>query len=121
METQNEAIDLTRQIDLGISRIMFLGNMVNRKTTMCCMTEDIGQIRELRVKVYQSPKEIWNQTPCKFELSYDQGKPFGSDSKSRLESIGHCIKFLEACLRDNKVVFEMTEAEKEWVTVSYNI
>lgn len=115
-----EENDIAREIDLGLAKIMAMANVINRKTELCCMVSDAGHIRQLKVEVYQNCKEIWNQTPCKFEVSYGQPH-FDRDSKYRLDQINNCIEFLETCLKDNKVPFGMTEEIRQWVTVGYSI
>ncbi len=112
--------DFTKEIDLGLAKIVTMANIINRKTELCCEVNDCGQIRELRVSVYQNCKEIWNQTPCKFVLSY-QDRPYDKDSKHRLDRINDCIEFLETCMNDNKIPFGMCDEIKEYVTTGYRI
>ncbi len=116
--------EITKGIDLGLAKIMCLANIINRKTTMGCVTSDLGYIRSLRLEVYPHFSNPNKQAPAKFEISYDTDSSrfkLSVDSKHRLEAIERCIEFLEATLKEKKIAFNMTDEVKKWVTVGYEI
>ena len=117
-----EQEQLTREIDLGLAKIMCLAMLINRKTELCCFVNDSGHVRSMDIKLYPTVKN-YNGTPVSFEVKYDaSGDPYWYvDSDERLQEINRCIEFLETCLKDRSINYDMLNKVKEYVITAYEI
>jgi hypothetical protein len=112
-------INYTQEIDLGLAKILTLSNIINRKTDMCCFTNDVAHCSFIEIKLYKTKKE-YNKIPAIFKINYDEGE-YDKDSKGRLDEINRCVDFLEQTLKEKTVPYSLCEPIKEYVIKSYEI
>ena len=115
-------LSLSEKIDLGLAKIMFLGNQINRKTKMCCFVNDVAHCEYLEIKLLPT-KQKYNDVPVAFEVKYaTSGKyDFYVDSKDRLDNIERCISVLEEVLKKEQINYDLFHAVKKYVVDFYEI
>jgi hypothetical protein len=114
-----EKIDYTKEIDLGIAKILVLCNLINRKTELCCFVNDTAHCRYIEVKLYKDVKS-YAGTPIEFKLRYDDDN-YRKDDKNRLEEANRCVEFLERTLKNKNIDYSMLHPIKEYVITQYEI
>ena len=115
-------LSLSQQIELGIAKIFFLSNQINRKTKLCCFVNDTAHCGYIEVKLHTG-KDKYTETPVLFKLDYeiDSNYSWKIDSKDRLDECERCVKFLEKTLKKEKIDYSLLYAVKEYVITSYEI
>lgn len=115
-------LSLSQQIELGIAKIFFLSNQINRKTKLCCFVNDTAHCGYIEVKLH-SGKDRYTETPVMFKLDYEINEEYSwkIDSKDRLDECERCVEFLEKTLKDEKIDYSLIYAVKEYVITSYEI
>lgn len=96
-----ENLQIIKEIDLGISKIMTLANLINRKTDMCCFIEDMGHIEKLTIRIHKTKKDYLS-TSINLTVSYDDGKYY-KDGQERLNHVSECIESLEEILKTKQI------------------
>lgn len=114
-----ENSDYTKEIDLGLAKILVISNLLNRKTELCCFVHDVAHCRVIEVRLFKDVKS-YNKTPVTFSMRYDEGK-YNKDNKDRLDAINRCVEFLENTLKEKKVDYGVLHQIKEYVTIAYEI
>lgn len=118
---ENES-KLTQKIDLGLAKILVLANIINRKTDMCCFSEDVAHCEQIEIKLTES-KINYTKTPVTFKVSYsiDKNYSWNTDSENRLKDCERCIEFLENTLTEKNIDYSQLYAVTEKIITSYEI
>jgi hypothetical protein len=111
--------DYTKEIDLGLAKILALANLINRKTELCCFANDVAHCRYLEIKLHKDIKS-YLEPPVRFKVSYDELK-YSNDGEERLQEVNRCVGFLEQTLKDKNIDFSMLDKVMVEVIESYLI
>lgn len=119
---KKEELSISQKVDLGIGKILFLGNQINRKTDACCFIDDSGHVCSLKLRIHKTKKN-YNSTPIVYELDYEVSERYSwkKDSEERLYRINRCVEFLENTLKEKKIDYSIIYAVEEYIVTSYEI
>jgi len=106
--------NLTKQIDLGLAKILVLCNQINRKTELCCFVNDTAHCRYIEIKLFEDVNSYMKE-PIEFKIRYDK------DGKYMTTEINRCIEFLEDTVKNKQIDYSTIHAIKEYVITSYKI
>jgi hypothetical protein len=117
-----KALTLSQKIELGIAKIFFLANQINRKTDICVFTTDTAHCSYIELRIVRSKSE-YDKDPIIFSVHYTNefSKFNGEDTLERLKEIEKCITALEDILKDKKIDYSLFYAVREYIITSYQI
>lgn len=115
-------LTITQQIDLGLAKILVLANLINRKTEMCCFSEDTAHCGYIEIKLTES-KINYSKSPAIFKIKYEVSEEHSwlKDNQNRLDDLERCIEFLENVLKDKKIDYSVCYAVTKKIITSYEI